>query len=115
MTIAKWRIICAILALLLIGALGTLLYFGQIIREAEERPAFRPSHAAMIERAYRLEALRNRLPVETIKEQDYPIVVSFSDRGCVQLTPPLTWVGGHSIYCFRHSDGALIEQQRVGE
>jgi len=115
MTVAKLRILCAILAFLLIGALVLLWLSQRAVRDKELRPAFGPQHAAIIDRAYRLSAARNRLPVERIREQDYPIVVGLPEKNCVQLTPPLTSVGGHEIYCFRVADGALVEQHQIGE
>jgi hypothetical protein len=69
----------------------------------------------LIERAYQLEAARNRAPVERMKEEVSPRVVSFPDRTCVQLAPPQPSLGGHHLYCFRNSDNALVEQHQVGE
>lgn len=116
MTVRKLWLLSAILAALLIGALILIFHYRGVIGELDDRPAFHLNDATMIERAYQLEAARNRLPVEQIKAQDYPVVVSFPDRRCVQLSmlrPPN--IGGHSVYCFRDADGALVEQHRVGE
>jgi len=115
MTVGRLKILSALLATLLIGALILLFHYRNIVQASEGRPGFGPGDAALVERAYRLEATREHAPIEQIKEQDYPRVVNFPDRNCVQLSPPLTSMGGHSLYCFRNTDGALVEQYQVGE
>jgi hypothetical protein len=116
MTVRRLWLLCAILFLLLAGAVVLVFHYRSILEERDERPAFGPHHAAIIERAYRLEAARNRVPIAQIKAQDYPRVVSFPDRDCVQLAalgPPQ--IGGHSLYCFRKPDRVLVERHQVGE
>lgn len=115
MTVGKLKILCGFLIALLIAESIFIFHYQNLTKLSEARPAFSFAHAASIERAYGLEAARNRVPVGRVKDRLYPIAVSFPNKVCIQLTPPLTSVGGYSLYCFRNGDGALIEQYQIGE
>lgn len=111
----KFKIGSVVLLFILIAAIILIFHYRDVIKRYEDRPNFVPSDARIIEQAYRLEASHSRVPVEQVKNQDYPIVVGFPDKNCVQLTPPPNSIGGHNIYCFRNSDGTLVERYQVGE
>ena len=116
MVAARLKILCGILVVLLAGALALIFHDRNVIQRLEERPPAPPGFETLVERAYRLEAARGGMPVAEMKQHIYPVVVSFPDRNCVQLTTARSpSIGGHSLYCFRNTDGALVERYQVGE
>lgn len=90
---------------------------GQAQRVTTEQAAQPPARAdgPSVQRAYRLEAVRNRTSVAQVRELRYPIVMGFPDKVCVELVLVSTAIGGSVIYCFHDSNRDQVEYYQVGE
>lgn len=97
--------VAAMLAILLVGALAAIA----ILYPRATRPLVAEHQHALVAAAQRDAATFFGANADEIRRRSFPIVISLSDRTCVELKPLHGGNGGY-VACYDAKSGHLVEE-----